>query len=1141
MKVDGKAFHEGEGEIVSFLGERWYQIRHFDRMPWFFTTVASGGDLWLYLTSNGGITAGRKNPDHALFPYYTEDKLADMAEVTGASSIVRIFTPGSMVVWEPFSCRSEGRWEVVRSLYKRLNGAAVYFEEENLDLGLSFIYGWTTSSRFGLVQHVRLERKKCSHLVEVLSGVRNILPSGVSSREQNEFSCLVDAYKLNELLPGPLGLFRLSSILTDRAEPSEALRTTVAWTTLEAPEAVLLSDAQVEAFRRGQDVETESLTRGRRGAFWLKTRLSPRETSKDWHVVLDVDYDQTDVLSLGSFLEKGRDEVRSALEGDIEAGMEELERIVGSADGFQCTASEAYDAHHYANVLFNVMRGGTFPSGYSLSRDDFSDFLRMRSRRLFEAHTSWFTSLPPQMDRERLLEEVERRGDPHLVRLAYEYLPLYFSRRHGDPSRPWNRFSIELKDEAGRPRLYYQGNWRDIFQNWEALSVSFPEFLEHMVVVFLNASSQDGHNPYRISRDGVEWEVPELENPWANIGYWGDHQIIYLLRLLEKLAHMYPDRLEAISKKRIFTYVEIPYRMRPYHEMLENPRATIEFDPDWHRRIMARVEREGSDGRLVHEGDGVYLGTLLEKLLLPVLVKLTSLVPEGGIWMNTQRPEWNDANNALAGPGLSVVTLAYLRRHLAFLRSLFSAWEGKRDVPDAIGRLFHGVDGVLRDFASVEMWTPRRRRAFLDRMGREGETYRGHLYERGLPGRRILLSKEDLLSFCERALQVVDASLSANRRDDGLYHSYNLMVLDEEGGIGIRHLYPMLEGQVAVLSSGLLSGEEGRSLLDALWESPLYRADQKSFLLYPDRDLSAFLDRNVIPRERLTSFRLVARMKERGDERLFRIDDEGYCHFHPDFRNVEVLTARLAELREDPEYAELVDAEAEALCDLYEEVFDHASFTGRSGTFFGYEGLGSIYWHMVAKLLLAVGEAFWEAHDRGEEEIARALARHYYRIRAGLGFNKTPAEQGAFPLDPYSHTPRHTGARQPGMTGQVKEEILARWLELGVRVKGGRLCFEPALLRREEFLSGARTFEYYDLMGKKDEVDVSAHQLVFTLCQIPVRYTMGEGLEVKVVLRGGEVRSQEKGELDPSLTQALFSRSGEIRELLLTVPEEMLL
>ncbi|CAN0044150.1 unnamed protein product, partial [Discosporangium mesarthrocarpum] len=43
----------------------------------------------------------------------------------------------------------------------------------------------------------------------------------------------------------------------------------------------------------------------------------------------------------------------------------------------------------------------------------------------------------------------------------------------------------------------------------------------------------------------------------------------------------------------------------------------------------------------------------------------------------------------------------------------------------------------------------------------------------------------------------------------------------------------------------------------------------------------------------------------------------------------------------------------------------------------------------------------------------------------------------AFPTDPYSHTNRH-GAQQPGMTGQVKEEIVTRFGELGVRIEGGQ-------------------------------------------------------------------------------------------------------
>ena len=68
----------------------------------------------------------------------------------------------------------------------------------------------------------------------------------------------------------------------------------------------------------------------------------------------------------------------------------------------------------------------------------------------------------------------------------------------------------------------------------------------------------------------------------------------------------------------------------------------------------------------------VRLVNLTEKLLVSVLAKLSNFVPEAGIWMNTQRPEWNDANNALVGHGVSVVTLCHLRRYLAFLDALLA-------------------------------------------------------------------------------------------------------------------------------------------------------------------------------------------------------------------------------------------------------------------------------------------------------------------------------------------------------------------------------------------------------------------------------------------------------------------------------------
>lgn len=52
---------------------------------------------------------------------------------------------------------------------------------------------------------------------------------------------------------------------------------------------------------------------------------------------------------------------------------------------------------------------------------------------------------------------------------------------------------------------------------------------------------------------------------------------------------------------------------------------------------------------------------------------------------------------------------------------------------------------------------------------------------------------------------------------------------------------------------------------------------------------------------------------------------------------------------------------------------------------------------------------------------AGRLAELYYEVRAGLGFNKSPAEYGAFPTDPYPRTPGRCGAQQPGMTGQAKD------------------------------------------------------------------------------------------------------------------------
>ena len=59
----------------------------------------------------------------------------------------------------------------------------------------------------------------------------------------------------------------------------------------------------------------------------------------------------------------------------------------------------------------------------------------------------------------------------------------------------------------------------------------------------------------------------------------------------------------------------------------------------------------------------------------------------------------------------------------------------------------------------------------------------------------------------------------------------------------------MLEGQVAVLSSKYLSSTKAIAILDAMKQSALFREDQYSYLLYPNKDLPSFINRNTIPKE----------------------------------------------------------------------------------------------------------------------------------------------------------------------------------------------------------------------------------------------------------------------------------------------------
>ncbi len=1124
---------EVTGTLVELEGERFYRIANHDAMAPFFMSLVSDSDHWLFASSNGALTAGRRDPDRALFPYYTDDRIHDSLDQTGSKTLLRVARGGTVSLWEPLSPRYAGLYRVERNLYKSVVGNRLLFEETNLDLGLRFRYAWTTSERFGFVRSAALENAADAPVeIEVLDGVQNLLPHGLGRRFQMEYSTLADGYKEAELDAATgLGIFRLSSVPTDKAEPSEALRATTAWSLGLEPAIRLLSAGQLDRFRRGLGVEQETSVRGRRGAYFVQASVSlAKGARKEWLLVCDVEQDAGAVRALLRKLATGAG-LLAEVTADVERGRRNLVRIVASADGLQATGDELSALRHFSNVLFNVMRGGVPDRGYQVSRDDLTAFLRQANRGIAERHSAFLAGLPETLPHGELLSRAREQRDADLERLTHEYLPLTFSRRHGDPSRPWNVFAIEVKDEHGQKVLNYQGNWRDIFQNWEALALSFPGYVESMVFKFLDASTADGHNPYRVTRDGFDWEVVDPHDPWSHIGYWGDHQVVYLLKLLEVSRRYHPGAIEELLRRRVFSYADVPYRIKPYRKLLEDPHHTIEFDRDAHREAMRRVGELGGDGRALPDAQGVYHASLAEKLLVVALAKLFNFVPEAGIWMNTQRPEWNDANNALVGYGVSMVTLYYLRRFLGFCQQLFS--NGGSDgfeVSAELAEAFRGVSAALVRHQGLLAGaiSDQDRKRVLDDLGETGSAYRQRVYG-GLTGARATLGGEELAGFCALALSHLDHSIRANRREDGLYHAYNLMRVADGTRIAIRRLYEMLEGQVAVLASGALTPEQAADLLERLAKSALYRPDQNSYILYPDRRLPRFLEKNNLPPSALAGSRLLAEMVRRGDERIVLKDAAGGLHFNAAFRNASLLRAALAAV-EDQDLVALVKEETPLVLALYEEVFDHQSFTGRSGTFYKYEGLGCIYWHMVSKLLLAVQDVRAGA-EGAPPELQRRLRERYQAIREGIGAHKSPVEYGAIPIDPYSHTPGFAGVQQPGMTGQVKEDILSRFAEMGASVSDGRLAFRADLLRGEEILEAGGRFTGIDLEGGACAIELSPGSLAFTICQVPVVVHRDGPARVELTLADGSSSKRDGLELDAETSAALFERTGRIRRL----------
>ncbi len=1056
------------GSFTQVKNISYYKISNSEKMPPFFIQVPSASDVWIFLSSKGGITAGRKNAAGNIFPYETDDRLHSAYD-TGSRTYIKCESK----LWQPFETNGVNKYSITQNIYKSYYGDSVILEEVNHDLKLSYSYKYESSEKFGLVKTSTIrnliEEKR---EISVLDGVMNILPFGVNEALQANSSNLVDAYKAAELSGDNLAIYSLTTVINDTPNPIEVMRANIAYTTLSNPNVYLNTDV-IEEFVFGDISNASKESYGKKPAYFVRFDAI-LDKEKEYSFVLDSGYNHSMISEIQNYTDKN--DYYDIFE-DVTRGRESLIDIAKKADGIQKTGDKIACSHHYLNTLYNVMRGGIFENGYEFNYEDFEKFIALRNKPMLEN-----IELLDKIKNCETVHELKECviDNPIMYRLALEYMPLSFSRRHGDPARPWNKFNINLKDKNGEKISNYEGNWRDIFQNWEALGTSFPCYYENMVAKFVNASTADGFNPYRINTQGIDWEKPEPENPFGGYGYWGDHQIIYLLRLLKGFKNHFPQKLDQMLNSEVFSYANVPYVLSSYDEILKNSKDTISFDFDKDEKIEELAKEIGSDAKLIQKDGEVYTVNLTEKLLVPLLSKISNLLVGGGIWMNTQRPEWNDANNAIVGIGLSVITVYHVKSYLEFLEELFKTNRNDFVISQEVVTWFKQVKSALNEYRTN---FDGNEKTLLDKMGYAFSDYRESVYKNGLSNKEILEVSQitELLSVAKNA---IDYTIEKNKGE--VFGTYNLLKSD----FTTEPMRAMLEGQSAVIGSRYLNSIETKELLSSM-KKELFSEKLRCHTLYPIKTTKRFAQKNDL----IENTNEISGIVEK--------DVNGKLHFAADISTSVILSEKLSK-------TDLSETEKQKLLNEFDNLFSHSKFNGRSEVMYKFEGIGCVYWHQNAKLALAVLETV--VNDREENtENAKKLYDEYKELMRGFTYRKSPAECYAIPVEPYSHTSYNGRSEQPGMTGQVKESVLMRRIELGVKVQDGKIYFDKWFLSEDEF----------DENGK----------IHFSLYSVPVTYTKSNNDCIKIVYKSGHEKLCEEMHIEAEISCNIFLHDENIEKI----------
>ena len=415
--------------------------------------------------------------------------------------------------------------------------------------------------------------------------------------------------------------------------------------------------------------------------------------------------------------------------------------------------------------------------------------------------------------RQTYLDNALRGGAPVFFEDGGKCVPFYlYSRKHGDPEREYNAFSL-----GGEYFAQGNGNFRDVNQNRRCDVLFAPRLGAENIYTFFDLIQADGYNPLVLTAStytlpaealaGILARVPEerqaeaaelLAQPFTpgalamaaedwgvgegdvpvltaaalcaadhepnadfKEGYWCDHWT-YNLDLIESYLAVYPEREEELlfGARRCRWYESravVRPRVKRYH-----------MTPNGLRQYGALDEeaKAGAARKWAQAGDGQAVSTLIEKLLLLCAVKTATLDAAGmGVEMEGGKPGWYDALNGLPGLlGSSMAESCELARLLAFTRRALGCKPGQVELYAEIAALIGQVAEVLAgEPDAFRRW---------DRLNTVKERYRAQT-NFGFSGARRSLGREELSAMLGRMEETVRAGIrAAVALGDGICPTY---------------------------------------------------------------------------------------------------------------------------------------------------------------------------------------------------------------------------------------------------------------------------------------------------------------------------------------------------------------------------------